>query len=58
MRLVLTDDGNGHHVYKIPVCVFYPESPINILGAPTVGKLFGENVDAHSPIAEDGTTIK
>ena len=33
-------------------------SPINILGIPTLRKFLEENSDIHSPLVEDGTTIK
>ena len=42
MRLVLTDDAFKHHSYEIPGCVYDPESPINIIGVPFVGKFFGD----------------
>ena len=51
IRLVLTNDINEHRAYTIPGYVFDPESPINILVIPTLGKFFGDNVYVHSPIA-------
>ena len=45
--LVLTNDVNNHHVYTIPECVFDPNIPINIVGVPTLGKLFGNNADVN-----------
>ena len=38
LRLVLTDDRNKHHTYEIPDCVYDPQSTINILGVPCLGK--------------------
>ena len=58
MCLVLTNSSNENHAYIIPVCVFGPDIPINILGIPTLGNLFRDNADVHSPLAEDGTPIK
>ena len=58
MKLILTDDANKHHLYIIPPCVFDPNIPVNILGVPALGTLFGDNADATDPPAEDGTTIK
>ena len=55
MRLVLTDDARKHHTYNVPDCVYDPDSPINILGVPFVGKFFG---DQSSDMYElDGTTV-
>ena len=42
MRLVLTCDGNKHHTYDVPYCVFDTESPINLIGIPALGALFGK----------------
>ena len=55
MRLVLTDDANVNHTYEVPGCVFDPESPINIIGVPTLGKFFGDQSDALHEM--DGTTV-
>ena len=38
--------------------MFYPESTINILGVPTLGKFFGDKAYVQSTLAEDGTTLK
>ena len=57
-RLVLTNNTNIHHTYDVPVCVFDPSMPINILGVPALGMFFGDNANASSPYDEDGTTIK
>jgi hypothetical protein len=38
LRLVLTDDARKHHTYDVPDCVFDPDTPINILGVPFLGK--------------------
>ena len=58
MKLILTDDANKHHSYIIIRCVFDPNNPVNILGAPDIGTFFGDNADATNPLAEYGTTIK
>ena len=58
MKLILTDDDNKHHTYKIPRCVFDPKTPVNILGFPALGIFFGDNADATDTLAEDGTNIK
>ena len=57
MKLILTDDANKHYSYIIPRCVFYPKTPVNILGVPYIGTFFGDNSDATDILAEDGTTI-
>ena len=49
LRLVLTNDKNGHHTYNIRDYIFDPESPINILGIPTLGKHFKDSANVHSP---------
>lgn len=55
LRLVLTDDARKHHTYDVPDCVFDPDTPINILGVPFLGKHFG---DGSSDMYEmDGTTV-
>ncbi|KAL7532041.1 hypothetical protein ACHAXR_004390 [Thalassiosira sp. AJA248-18] len=55
MRLVLTDDSNQNHTYDIKDCVYDPDSPINILGVPFLGKYFG---DQSSDLYEmDGTSV-
>ena len=51
MKLILTDDANKHHSYIIPRCVFDPKTPVNILGVPDLGILFGDNADATDPLA-------
>ena len=55
MRLVLTDNANANHTYKVPGCVFDPDSPINIIGVPFLGKFFGDQSDALHEM--DGTTV-
>ena len=57
-RLVLTDNKNINYTYDVPSCVFDPAIPINILGVPALGTLFGDNANAGSPYDEDDTTIK
>ena len=58
MRLVLTDDTNRHHYLKTPGCIFDPESHINSLGIPPLGKYFNDSAGVHEPFDNDGTTIK
>ena len=58
MKLILNDDANKHNLYIIPCCVFYPNTPINILGVTALGTFFVDNGDATDPLAEYGTTIK
>ena len=58
MRLVLTDQTNEHHAYKIPGCIFDPKSPINISGIPPLGKYFNDSTDVHKSFDNNGTTIK
>ena len=48
---VLTDDSNENHVYKIPQCIYDHNIPLNIIGVPDLGKFFGDNADAHIPLA-------
>ena len=50
-KLIITDDANKHHTYIIPRCVFDPKTPVNILGVPDLGILFGDNADATDPLA-------
>ena len=50
MKLILTDDANKNHSYVIPGCVFYPKTPVNILGVPALGTLFGDNADSTDPL--------
>ena len=38
--------------------MFDPDTLINILGVPALGKFFGDNANASSPYDEDVTTIK
>lgn len=57
MRLVLTDDANEHHSYDIPDCVFDPDSPINIIGVPTLGAFFGRHDDIPNE-DDDGTWVR
>ena len=58
VKLILTDGANKHHLCIIHHCIFYPKTPVNILGVLDIGKLFGDNKDATDPLAEDGTTTK
>ena len=58
MKLILTDDANKHHSYIITCCVFDSKTPVDVLGVPYLGTLFGDNSDATDSLAEDGTTIK
>ena len=58
LRLVLTDDCNVNHTYIVPECVYDPDTPLNILGVPALGKYFGDNADASDMLASDGTSIK
>ena len=51
IKLIQTDESNKHHLYIIPRCVFYPETPVNILGVPALGKFFGDNSDAADTIS-------
>ena len=58
MKLILTDNANKYHSFIIPCCVFYPNTPVNILGVPALGTFFGDNADATDLLSEDGITIK
>ena len=58
MKLILTDNANKHHLYKILCCVFDPKTPVNILGVTYLVTFFVDNKDATYPFAEDGITIK
>ena len=58
LRLVLTYDSNTHDTYETPDCVYDPQSPINILGIPCLGKNFKDGVDIRNLLDEDGTTVK
>ena len=51
MKLILTDDANKNQSYIIPSCVFYPKTPVNILGVTALGIFFGDNADATDPLA-------
>ena len=57
-HLVLTDDSNKNHIYTIPGCVYNPDSPLNILGVPTLGKFFKDSASLSNELGEDGTTVK
>ena len=57
MRLVLTCNGNKHHTYNFPDCVFDPELPINIIDIPTLGAFFGK-YDAMPRSDDYGTWVK
>ena len=56
MCLVLTDNANKHHTYDIPEYEYNPESPINIIGVPYLGKYSG--YQATGLYKYDGTTVK
>ena len=56
--LLLTEDSNEHHVYKISQCIYDPKRPLKILGIPYLGTFFRDNTDVHSTFAEDGTAVK
>ena len=56
LYLLLTDNSNEN--LSIPVCVYDPEIPLNILGVPALGAYFDNGADIRSPLEEDGTTIK
>ena len=58
LRLVLTDDSNKHRTYEIPDCVYDPQSPINILSIPCLGKFFKDGADIQNLLDKDGTTVK
>ena len=58
IRRVLTDNINQNHVYIVPGCVYNPETPLNILGVPALGSLFGDSIDSSNMPAADGTNIK
>ena len=53
LRLLLTYDINKKHIYDIPGCVYDPESPLNILGVPCLGKYFDDGTDIRNPPDED-----
>ena len=46
MKLIQTDNANKYHLYIINHCVFDPNTPVNILGVPSLGTFFGDNADA------------
>ena len=56
--IVLTDNSNKHHTYDVPGFFYDPDSPLNILGVPCLGKYFDDGVDIRNPLDEDGTTVK
>ena len=58
MKLILTEYTNKHHSYVVPCCIFYPKTPVNILGVPALGSLFSDSEDATDILEEDGTNIK
>ena len=58
ISLVLTDNSNQNHVYIVPGCVYDPDTPLNILGVPALGSLFGDSADARDMLAADCTNIK
>ena len=58
IRLVLTDNSNHNHVYNVPGCVYNPDTPLNILGVPALGSLFGDSADTSNMLSADGTNIK
>ena len=58
MKLILTENANKYHKYIIPRFIFYPKTPVNILGVLSLGTFFGDNEDESDYLAEDGTTIK
>ena len=58
IRLVLTDDKNEHHTYNLQGCNYDPDSPINILGIPALGKFFNDGANINNPLDIDGTTVK
>ena len=51
MKLIITDDSNKNHSCKPPRCLFDPNIPVNILGVPAIGKIFGDNADANDPLS-------
>ena len=58
IRQVLTDDKNEYHTNNIPHCIYTPDSPINILGIPALGKCFNDVANINNPLDDDGTTVK
>ena len=58
IRLVLTENSNHNYVYIVPVCVYDPDTPLNILGVPALGSFFGDSADASGMLAANGTNIK
>ena len=58
IRLVLTYDKNEHNIYNIPGCIYNPDSPLNILGIPALGKKFNDGANINNPLDNDGTTVK
>ena len=58
LSLVLTNNSNEHHVYKIPQFIYDPKSPLKIIGVLDLVTFFGDNADVHSPLADDSTTVK
>ena len=58
ISLVLRNNSNKNHVYIVPACVYYPDTPLNILGVTALGSFFGDCADASDMLAADGTNIK
>ena len=48
LLLVLTDDSNENHVYKISQCRNDTKIPLNTIRVPDLSTLFGDNADIHS----------
>ena len=53
MSLILRDDANINHPYDIPHCIYYPDSPLNIIGIPVLSAHFNDGVSALDAVAED-----
>ena len=49
---------DSRFLHKTPQRIYDPKIPLNIIGVPALGTFFGDNTDVHSPLTEDGTTVK
>ena len=58
IKLVLMDDSNQNHVYIIRGCVYDSDSSLNMLGIPTLGKIFDYSADPDNVFGDDGTAVK
>ncbi len=57
MCLILVDNGNRHHKYEIPGCVFDPGSLLSILGVPFLCAYFWDGADDEDLYTNNRTNI-